>query len=85
MALFRSLFYLIGFGGLGYALLKVTTGDGRSSFTSDHPVNNTESSKKRQAIVDVLRRAAEDKEPMYRLTKEQIDARIAEESTKKKP
>ncbi|KAJ9594416.1 hypothetical protein L9F63_014141 [Diploptera punctata] len=52
---------------------------------SNYSVNNSESFKKRQAIVEALRRAAEDKEPMYRQTKEQIDARRAEDPTKKKP
>lgn len=43
-----------------------------------------ETMRKRQAIVDLLRHASEVKEPMYRQTKDGIDAMRDELLTKKK-
>ncbi|PSN50188.1 hypothetical protein C0J52_06658 [Blattella germanica] len=46
--------------------------------------SRNESLKKRQAVVDVLRRAAENKDPMYRQTKEEIDSLRTDDATKKR-
>lgn len=49
-----------------------------------HKLHRSEALQKRKAIADVLHHTAEDKEPIYRQTREEIDAGKAVLSTKKK-
>lgn len=77
MAYTKSVFYLIGFGACSYALLKIVVPNEetiRKELSEGPPSYQSEALKKRQAIVDVLRGAAEHRDPMYRQNKEQIDA-----------
>lgn len=73
----KSVMYLFGFGTFSYALMKVVTPDEneiRKELPEGQAQYKSEALRKRQAIIDVLRGAAEGREPMYRQTKEQIDA-----------
>lgn len=81
-AILKSVLYLIGFGGFGYVLMKLTPQNNEVALKKYSEPHN-ETLRKRQAFVDVLRLAAEGKDPMYRQTKEDIDAKIEASRTKK--
>lgn len=88
MAALRSVLYVIGFSGLGYALMKLVSQDDESIYLKKHPEvhiqHKSEALQKRGAIVDVPCHAAEDKELIYQQTREEIGAGKDILSTKKK-
>nr|CAD7399463.1 unnamed protein product [Timema cristinae] len=77
MALLKSVIWTVGTGGVGYTLMKILSPDEKSfvDSTSESPqFNRSEAAEKRQAIFDVLKGASEANKPIYRMTREELEA-----------
>jgi len=73
--LVKSIFWLTSLTGLGYILLKATTYD-QEKLAKDYRELDQKSRKtnsKNEQFVNVIQAAAKSDQPLYRLTKEEID------------
>lgn len=77
MAFIKSLIYLLGFGAVGLTFLQITSANKselEKKLRRSDPAYQSDAQRKKQEMLNILRGAAQDSTPIYRKTKEEVEA-----------